>query len=106
MNTNAMTHLDSPATVSATTYKIQWRVESGTANLNQANSDPDTGSSQFFITLAPASQLDNKHAVFGKLIKGEDVLLAIGSVEVDENDRPLTEVAMVVNIIENNEAID
>jgi peptidyl-prolyl cis-trans isomerase A (cyclophilin A) len=74
--------------------------------LSMANSGPDTGSSQFFITLAPASHLDNKHSVFGKLIKGEDVLLAIGSVEVGENDRPLTEVTMTVKIIENIELID
>ena len=62
------------------------------------NSGPNTGSSQFFITLAPASHLDGRHSVFGKLIKGEDVLLAIGAVPVDDRDRPLTDVTMKITI--------
>ncbi len=65
-----------------------------------ANSGPNTGSSQFFITLAPASHLNGKHAVFGRLIKGEDVLMTIGSVEVDQNDRPIEDVTMRIKIVE------
>ncbi|MCK5626409.1 peptidylprolyl isomerase [Candidatus Bathyarchaeota archaeon] len=66
--------------------------------LSMANSGPNTGSSQFFITVAPAPHLDGKHSIFGKLIKGENVLLAIGSVEVGDRDRPLTDITMEITI--------
>ena len=46
--------------------------------LSMANSGPNTNSSQFFITLAPAPHLDGKHVVFGELIEGEHILSQMG----------------------------
>jgi peptidyl-prolyl cis-trans isomerase B (cyclophilin B) len=44
------------------------------------SSNPDSAGSQFFICLGDASFLDRQYTAFGKLIKGEDVLLAIGDI--------------------------
>jgi peptidyl-prolyl cis-trans isomerase B (cyclophilin B) len=42
----------------------------------------NSAGSQFFICLAPASNLDGRYTAFGKLIKGDDVLGKIGDTPV------------------------
>ncbi len=49
------------------------------------SASPDSAGCQFFICLGDASFLDRQYTAFGKLIKGEDVLKALGSVETKSN---------------------
>ena len=64
----------------------------GEGVLSMANAGPNTGGSQFFITLAATDWLDGKHAVFGKVTQGMDVIGAIGSVQTAAADRPVEDV--------------
>jgi peptidyl-prolyl cis-trans isomerase A (cyclophilin A) len=59
--------------------------------LAMASWGPGSSQTQFFITLAPAPDLDGKHAIFGEVVEGLDVATAIAAVPRDEksgSDRP------------------
>ena len=53
-----------------------------------ANAGPNTGGSQFFVTLADTPWLDGKHAIFGRVTSGMDTVREIGKVPTGMGDRP------------------
>lgn len=66
-----------------------------TGTLAMANAGPNTNGSQFFIVTAqPGVALPPSYTVFGKVISGLDVALAIEKVQTDGNDRPLEDVVI------------
>lgn len=64
--------------------------------LSMANAGPNTGGSQFFIVQAKAgtSYLDGKHAIFGFVYEGLDIVDEIAGVETNYNSKPLEDIVI------------
>lgn len=67
------------------------------------NPERKSSGSQFYITVAPAPQLDGKYTIFGKVVKGLEVAKKIVSLPRGPGDKPLQPVIMRKVYEEGNE---
>jgi len=80
-------------------YRFQDEFQSGrkfdkVGLLAMANAGPNTNGSQFFITTSTPTYLNNRHTIFGEVISGYDVAVAISNVSRGPRDRPNSDVVI------------
>lgn len=79
-------------------YKIKDEFAKELSNIRgtiaMANAGPNTGGSQFFISVVDNTFLDGKHPVFGKIVEGMEVVDEIVAVEIDRQDKPVKDVVV------------
>jgi len=89
-------------------YQFEDEVVPGLSNvsgtISMANAGPGTNGSQFFLNVADNSFLDGRHTVFGKVVNGMDVVMAMSGVETEGKgtmDRPREDLILEeINVIE------
>jgi cyclophilin family peptidyl-prolyl cis-trans isomerase len=63
-----------------------------------ANAGPNTNGSQFFICFGPTPHLDGRHAVFGKVTSGLEVLDKLEAIGT-QSGRPQEEVRFNIEVV-------
>ena len=85
-------------------YKIQDEFHPDLKNskftISMANAGPNTGGSQFFINVRDNFYLDNKHAVFGSVSEGSDIIMKISQTKTGFQDMPVEKVIIETITIE------
>lgn len=85
-------------------YKFEDEIVDGLSNvvgtISMANAGPNTNGSQFFINVGDNTFLDGKHAVFGKVVEGMDIVMMISQVQRNERDVPLEAIVLEKVIVE------
>lgn len=62
---------------------------------SMANRGPNTGGSQFFLTEVATPWLDNKHAIFGEVVEGLEIVKQMArQPQNPRNNRPHEDIAM------------
>lgn len=69
--------------------------------ISMANLGPNSGGSQFFINVTNNHFLNNKHAVFGKIIDGHKLVMKLSKVRTNSSDMPLEHVVIERIVIED-----
>ncbi|KAJ3741435.1 peptidyl-prolyl cis-trans isomerase [Lentinula detonsa] len=62
--------------------------------LSMANAGPNTNGSQFFITVAETAHLNDKHVVFGEVIRGKSIVRQIENFPTASGDKPTSPIVI------------